>query len=213
MAPTEESTNLSSSKMGKKSKKKSKKQADVVEEREITMDEPFEIVVAPHNFFDAIKELRNASDEVVGMGATLDFEAGAAEISWDISLDDSGTADAGEIDWGIETVASTEPAASVNDTPAGIDWDITTSDVVEPVSEVNGAEAVDVAETVPDMPATDEKGTRVGLLDDNEFRTRVLNDLLELRAFLRQRLVELSGSDSVAFANQFQGSSRKDCML
>ncbi|KAG6976673.1 hypothetical protein JG688_00001112 [Phytophthora aleatoria] len=207
VAPVTESTSSSSSKKDKKSRKKGKKQVEVTEESEITADEPFELVVTPHKFFDAIEELRNASDELVETTATLDFEAEATEISWDISLDDSGTADAGEIDWGIETVASTEPAATVDDVPVEIDWDITTSDVVEPVSEANTSEAADAVGAVLEMAATTGKATRVGLLDDNEIRTRVLNDLLELRAFLRQRLVELSGSDSVAFANQFQGSS------
>lgn len=183
----------------------------MTEEPEIATDEPFELVVAPHKFFDAIEELRNASDELVEAGATLDFEAEAAEISWDISLDDSGTADAGEIDWGIETVAATDPA-DVGDAPVEIDWDITTSDVVESVSEDNATE-VTGEEITLDVPSTSKQVTRVGLLDDNEFRTRVLNDLLELRAFLRQRLVELSGSDSVAFANQFQGSSRTNMVL
>ncbi|EEY59584.1 uncharacterized protein PITG_12157 [Phytophthora infestans T30-4] len=188
-----------------KKKKKSKKQVEAAEEPEVTTDEPFELVLAPHKFFAAIEELRNASNELVETTATLDFEAEAAEISWDISLDGSGTAEVGEIDWGIETVASTEPAEiTVDDAPVEIDWDITTSDAVEPVNEVSAPEAADVVEPVP---ITTGQATRVGLLDDNEFRTRVLNDLLELRAFLRQRLVELSGSDSVAFANQFQGSS------
>ncbi|KAL3662510.1 hypothetical protein V7S43_012366 [Phytophthora oleae] len=209
--PVVESTSASSSrketsKKDKKSKKKSKKQFEVPEEPQMTTSESFELIVAPHKFFDAIKELRNASDQLVETSATLDFEAEAAEISWDISLDESGAADAGEIDWGIETVASTEPATTADDTPVEIDWDITMSDVVDLVSEGNAPEAVDVEEPVLDVPTT-EQITRVGLLDNNEFRNRVLNDLLELRAFLRQRLVELSGSDSVAFANQFQGSS------
>ncbi|GMF49205.1 unnamed protein product [Phytophthora fragariaefolia] len=197
-----DSTSSSSSKKDRKNKKKGKKQAEMTEDVESTTDEPFELVVAPHKFFGAIDELRNASNELVETKAALDFEAEAAEISWDISLDDSGNAEAGEIDWGIETVASTDPTAD-GDAPVEIDWDITTSDVVEPVSEEPAAEM----ETTLDVSTSDEQVTRVGLLDDNEFRTRVLNDLLEMRAFLRQRLVELSASDSVAFANQFQGSS------
>ncbi|KAG6582761.1 CDK5 activator-binding protein [Phytophthora cinnamomi] len=208
VASVVEATSSSSSKKEKKNKKKGKKQPEVTEDPEITTDEPFELVVAPHKFFAAIEELRHASDELVETGAMLDFEAEAAEISWDISLDDSGTADAGEIDWGIETVASADPAAdtSVGDAPVEIDWDITASDVAEPVGQADAIEAAG-AEAMVDVPATSQQVTRVGLLDDSEFRTRVLNDLLELRGFLRQRLIELSASDSVAFANQFQGSS------
>jgi hypothetical protein len=213
VAPVAEPSSSSSKKDKKNKKKKGKKQSELTEDPEITADEPFELVVVPHKFFSAIEELRNASDEVAELDTTLNFETEAAEISWDISLDDSGTADAGEIDWGIETVAATESGAAADDSPAEIDWDITTSDVVEPVSDVNAAGSVAVVEAVPEVSAPAENATRVGLLDDSDFRTRVLNDLLELRAFLRQRLVELSGSDSVAFANQFQGSSRKHCRL
>ncbi|GMF18464.1 unnamed protein product [Phytophthora lilii] len=207
--PAPEPTSSSSSKKDKRGKKKSKKQAEVAEDTVITTDEPFELVVAPHAFFDAIGELRSASDEVVEVSAALNFEADAADISWDISLDESGTADAGEIDWGIETVASTEPvAATANDAPVEIDWDKASSDVVEPVSETSTAEAAgDIVQPAVGASTVVDQVTRVWLLDNNEFRTRVLNDLLELRAFLRQRLVELSSSDSIAFANQFQGSS------
>ncbi|UIZ21616.1 hypothetical protein KXD40_000033 [Peronospora effusa] len=105
----------------------------------------------------------------------------------------------------LHDFASTEPAVAAEDTPVEIDWNIPTSDVVEPVSVMNDTGGTDVE--VPYMPDFAEKITRVGLLDQSEFRTRAVNDLLELRAFLCQRLLELSGSDSVAFANQFQGSS------
>ncbi|KAH7491964.1 hypothetical protein PRIC1_002566 [Phytophthora ramorum] len=207
LAPAETPSSTSSSKKDKKNKKKGKKLAALEDQPEITTGEPFELVIAPPKFFNAIDELRNASDDITEQVATLDFEAEAAEISWDISLDDSGTAEVGEIDWGIETVASTEPTAA-NDAPVEIDWDITPSEVVEPVNEVTATDvSAGVAEESADASTTIDQATRVGLLDDNAFRTRVLNDLLELRAFLRQRLVELSSNDSVAFANQFQGSS------
>ncbi|KAF4320266.1 hypothetical protein BBO99_00003892 [Phytophthora kernoviae] len=154
-----------------------------------------------------IVELCDASDEVMEISTTLDFEAEAAEISWDISLEKSATTEGGDIDWGIETVASTQLTAESADTPVEIDWDITTSDVVEAVDDSNSAEASNIQVTAADESINTVSATRVDLLDDNDFRTRVLNDLLELRAFLRQRFEELSASDSVAFANQFQGSS------
>ncbi|CAI5717905.1 unnamed protein product [Peronospora destructor] len=207
IAPMTESSTLSSSQKDKKSKKKGKKLIEVVEESGATTDELFELVVVPHNFFDALKELCCASDELIDVNATFRFEAEAEDISWDISLGESSTADGNGFDWSIETVASAEPAATAEDTPVEIDWNITTSDVVKPVSEMNGTGGTDVVETVPDTPASVEKITRARLLGQSEFRTRAVNDLLELRAFLRQRLLELSGSDSVAFANQFQGSS------
>uniref|UniRef100_M4BHL0 Uncharacterized protein n=1 Tax=Hyaloperonospora arabidopsidis (strain Emoy2) TaxID=559515 RepID=M4BHL0_HYAAE len=192
------------SQKGTKSKKKGKKTAEATEAREMTTEEPFELVVKPHIFFDALAELKQASEELVAMNAASDFEVGVAKISWDVSPEDcNSTANADVIDWGIETVGFAEPDAAAEDAPVEIDWDITTLDVVEAVGAENDTEGREVVEAVPSVPST----TRVGLLHESEFRTRVLNDLLELRAFLRQRRIELSGSDSIAFANQFQGYS------
>ncbi|KAG7399476.1 Protein of unknown function (DUF773) [Phytophthora boehmeriae] len=207
VAPISSSAGSTSSKKDRKQKRKDRKQAPVDEAPVSLTEEPFELVVAPHKFFEAIQELRDASDEVVEIGTTLDFEEEAAEISWDISLGESGAAEDGEIDWGIETVASVQPTSESADTPVEIDWDITMSDVVEPVDNSNSGEVSGTEITATGESVNAASATRVGLLDDNDFRTRVLNDLLELRAFLRQRFVELSASDSVAFANQFQGSS------
>lgn len=146
-------------------------------------EESFELVSAPFQFFTALKELKeaDASLEEAPLPTSLDFEAEAAEISWDITLDDSGAAGGGDtIDWGIETVA-TQEGEGTEQAPAEIDWDITTSDM--------SAEIVTVEEETP--AAEPKPSTRVGLLSDSDFRTRVLNDLQELRAFLRQREVEL----------------------
>ncbi|TMW66533.1 hypothetical protein Poli38472_004298 [Pythium oligandrum] len=164
----------------------------------------------PFDFFTAIKELRTAS-EAFDSPRSFDFEAEAADIDWDISLADTSSADGATIDWGIETL-SEDPTTTVTsddnavdlDVPVEIDWDITT-DVIEPV-EVADVSAIDgsapvVIETVVDA------SSRVGLLSDNEFRSRVLNELLELKAFLGQRRQELADNTNVAFANQFQGTS------
>lgn len=171
--------------------KKDKKKVAVVEEP---------IVPEPYVFFTAIEQLRAASDEEVA--SSFDFEAEAAEISWDISIDDNGSGETATIDWGIETL-STEPTAA-DDTPIEIDWDITSaSDVVDISSE---AFVEDMTAGITVEPAA--PSTRVGLMNESDFRARVLNDLLELRAFLQQRAVELAAtSQNVAFANQFHGSS------
>ncbi|CAH0520816.1 unnamed protein product [Peronospora belbahrii] len=207
MTSVAECSSSSFSKKGENSRKKGKKLTKVVgivEEREVTTDE---VAATPHNFFSALKELCSASDVVPEVHASFDYNAEAAEISWDISLGEDRTADVNEIDWGIEMVGSTEPIATSNNTPVEIDWGSTSSYMVKPVSDLNGAEGIYVVEPAPKVPATAETITRVGLLDDYDFRTRALNDLLELQAFLRQRKIELSGNNSVAFANQFQGFS------
>lgn len=187
---------------GKKAKP-SKKQGAEESDSPRSAEDPFELVDSPYVFFTAIKELQEADDKIED--AAFDFEAEATEISWDISVDESGTAEAGEIDWGIETVTAQESEdTSVNmDAPVEIDWDITTTDAS--LETADNAEAEQHADLTVETPAM--AATRVGLLSDSDFRTRILNDLLELRAFLRQREAELAGGDHVAFANQFQGSS------
>ncbi|KAI9914039.1 hypothetical protein PsorP6_005082 [Peronosclerospora sorghi] len=192
----------------KKTKQSSTKQTQEMKKQEMTTDKAPQLSSAPHKFLDALHELREASDKVTEVKTAFDFEAEAAEMSWDISLNDSGVADIGEIDWNIEMVASVEPAALDDDTPVEIDWDI-----MEPVRLLNDAQAVDLNESEPKTPVVSEAITRVELLENSDFRARALNDLLELQAFLRQRLVELGESDSVAFANQFQSSSGKNCTL
>ena len=98
------------------------------------------------------------------MNATLHFEVEAEDIGWDISLGNSNKADGSGIDWDIETVASTEPAATAEDTSVEIDWNITTLDVVEPLSEMNGTGGTDVVEAMPDTPASAATITRVEIL-------------------------------------------------
>lgn len=181
------------------------------------LDDAFETVSAPFEFFSALGELRAAKDQGEQAAANLDFEAEAAEINWDFSIDGSGSSEEATIDWGIESASNDVVVATGNvegavdlDVPVEIDWDITSSDVGESVdASFDGAAAVDGIETLDvgvDL-ATSMETTRVGLLSENEFRTRIQNDLLELRTFLRQRKEELKGNDNVAFANQFQGSS------
>ncbi|KAL7686481.1 putative CDK5 regulatory subunit-associated protein [Plasmopara halstedii] len=194
-------------KKDKKTRKKGKKQIELAGEPEIKAEEPYELIAASHNFFFTMEKLRNASDELVESAPTLDFEAEAADIIWDISIDDTGTADADEIDWGIRSVASVTASSTLDDVPAEIDWEITSSDVLEPIGEGGPFKTVEIMDSAENAFATTEKLTRVQLLANTEFRTCALNDLLEIHAFLCQRLSELSGSSSVAFANQFQGSS------
>lgn len=207
-------TSTSSSKKDKKRHAKSSISAtDSVTD---SFSDSFATVHTPFAFFSAIEELRVAKDEVVDDAVNLDFETEAAEINWDFSIADSGSNEGATIDWGIETVpddaATTSSGELIDpDTPVEIDWDISSSDVGESVDDsvnIGGAVAADPLSSlgVRETAASDEP-TRVGLLSENEFRTRIQNDLLELRTFLRQRKEELKGNDNVAFANQFQGSS------
>ncbi|TYZ68706.1 hypothetical protein PybrP1_005397, partial [[Pythium] brassicae (nom. inval.)] len=52
-------------------------------------DSVFEAVAVPFAFFAAINELRGAKDEVESPASSFDFEAEAAEINWDLSIEES----------------------------------------------------------------------------------------------------------------------------
>lgn len=207
-----------SSSSSKKDKKKRGAKAAAADAASLEpLDAAFETVAAPFAFFTAIEELRAASDRVAAAPSLLDFEAEAAEIDWDFSIDESGSGDAATIDWGIEAVAADDGAVAGGDVadldaPVEIDWDITSTDVVdmeEPAFSLgNGDDAATAVDSIVSLAIDGDAAepTRVGLLEESEFRTRVQNDLLELRAFLHQRSVELQSSNSVAFANQFQGT-------
>ncbi|GAB9468500.1 Cdk5rap3 protein [Globisporangium polare] len=214
--PPAVSVSAAASKKDKKAKNAKASPAD--SSKQDALNDAFETVSAPFEFFSALNELRVAKDQAEDATMTLDFEAEAAEISWDFSIDGSGSSEEATIDWGIESASDDVVATSSGDdavdldAPMEIDWDITSSGVVESVdASFDGAAAamVDGIQTLDagvDLAVSMET-TRVGLLSENEFRTRIQNDLLELRTFLRQRKEELKGNDNVAFANQFQGSS------
>ncbi|TDH70376.1 hypothetical protein CCR75_000390 [Bremia lactucae] len=184
-----------------------------VEVFDIANDWPSELTGIPHGFFGAIKELQIARDGLMEVAPPLNFEIEAVDINWDITCDGSATADVEKIDWDIGPAASTNAAAAIDDVPVEIDWGITSSDVEEPLGDVNTSEAADVIEAISEITITNERPSRGSLLSCSDFRTRILNDLLEMRAFFLQRLAEITGGDSVAFANQYQGSSRKKVLF
>jgi hypothetical protein len=171
-------------------------------------------------FFHAIAELRAAEDvhptQVEQDSVGVDLSSDDAEINWDISLEDTGAVVSmdeegvvSSIDWGIET-ASVETATNVEEdaSPVEIDWDISTDNVgiVDTTADISTPVIANAFSANPNDSTSLDKSTRIGLLMDTEIRNRVLNDLLELRAFLRQRTQELLAEDNVAFANHFQGT-------
>ena len=120
--------------------------------------------------------------------AGIDF--GEIDLSRDIDLgDDVSLGDGGEIDWGdgnIEEIA-----------PADIDYNVSLEEsgiVVEAAGHEGGNATGTEAYTILDNPTT---------------RSDFINDLFELEAFLKLRLYEFKGNDTVNFLSfsQLQDSS------
>jgi CDK5 regulatory subunit-associated protein 3 len=158
-------------------------------------------------------------DEKARLAAESEAAAMAADdigggIDWGISLEEDGTAEAAEIDWGLtieaedggEEVAGDIDAVVVEDADAGdaptISWDF------EVVDDESGADSAgdNAGNTAVelDTDAVDDEA-RKSLLEDAKIRQGFITDLLELEAFLKQRVNEIkSQGDDPMYAVQFQ---------
>ncbi|OQR82659.1 hypothetical protein ACHHYP_15685 [Achlya hypogyna] len=134
----------------------------------------------------ALQGYLNGSRAAPRLAALTAFWATPVHAPAPVSMDDSSPV---EIQWTPASVGGEEPTGS-----SDIDWGI----------EVAG-EAIDWGITAVETPHVPEIApqTQVDLLLHAESRAQITNDLLELRAFLAQRRVELKTPD-LAFANQFQ---------
>ena len=142
-----------------------------------------------------LPNLRRLVAEGAALVPEVSVAAVAAEdddIDWGIS---SGGGDGGggaDIDWdlGIESAGGEEEVAAVE-----IEWDIGI--------ESSGADAIEIEAVEIECEGAGSSLT----LADAPFRSGLLNDAVELRAFLLQREAELSGDGGSAFMGQFQGES------
>ena len=141
--------------------------------------------------------------------ASANAEPPAGGIDWDV--DASAVETAVEIDWDVGDVVEVEAAGAV-ETAVEIDWDV--GDVVvedagadrspSPADSVSASEtrakASARAEDAEDADDTSrsEAASLGRALADRDFRARVLDDLLELRAFLAQRPSDASSGESAS---------------
>lgn len=144
-------------------------------------------------------------------------------IDWDITVDSS------QIDWDIGTVeeaddtsnglasyeiidaSDIEQSYSQNDAEktdqefpvSDISWDIS---VEHP--QIDVINESDLSSAVPELPApgynaTNETHERSQFLE-TEYRSKVLDDVFEIKAFLHQRLTELTNGDTLSLQHQVQ---------
>jgi hypothetical protein len=154
-----------------------------------------------------------------GNDNSIEIEHGA--IDWGVGASGSDTIDWGvgeenpgevvDIDWGIDTVTDDSKLDS------DINWDI---GEVENENE-NGAEinwdidldetGADAADHTIDVTHEQENVTGVGRFLETEYRNMLLSDLVELKAFVKQRVEELERQDSAALKNQVQAMAPAAC--
>ncbi|CAH9105604.1 unnamed protein product [Cuscuta epithymum] len=141
--------------------------------------------------------------------AIADADSAADGIDWDITLDSS------QIDWDIgTTVEETEengngfgPYEIVNaiDTEAPvseISWDINVDNPqVDVVTEVNLLNSLSHVNASTDAYIT---GSERSPLLETEYRNGILDDLFEVKAFLNQRLIELTNEETLSLQHQVQ---------
>jgi hypothetical protein len=127
-------------------------------------------------------------------------------ISWDVAVEEPAAADAGEaaaaaagpsLDWDIDMSGIGVESAGESSTAAaapGIDWGIDLGaagiDAAAAGSTAAGASSAAAAAGFSGDAAADR------LQHDSEYRSQLLDDLQELRAFLLSRKAGLSGSSS-----------------
>jgi hypothetical protein len=143
-------------------------------------------------------------------------EPPAGGIDWDVSVADggaesTGTAAAVEIDWDVGDVVEVEVDEPIGietiEAPIEIDWDVR-GFVVEDAGDARAETNVEKetnglakAESRDDSTTNDSSSSSSSFgraFTDREFRARVLDDLLELRAFLTQRAADAGASGESA---------------
>jgi len=142
-----------------------------------------------------------------------DISVDANEIDWDIGAVEQPAEESGDgfesyeiIDANIELAGSENYNVSVSDNPSlnkeglassesGICWDITADDSEESVHD---------NANIQNAPMLSEDRSR---LLEKEYRNDILDDLLEVKSFLTQRLGEMRNGDTSSLQHQVQAVS------
>ena len=139
-------------------------------------------------------------------------EPPAGGIDWDVSVADGGAESTGtpaavEIDWDVGDVVEVEvdepTGVETIEAPIEIDWDVrgfVVEDAGDARAETNVEKETNGFVSTKTLAETnDSSSSSFGrAFTDREFRARVLDDLLELRAFLTQRAADAGASGESA---------------
>jgi hypothetical protein len=154
-------------------------------------------------------------------GAAAVVEPPAGGIDWGVSVEDDGgdpgaaavvEPPAGGIDWGVSVEDDGGGGAP---SAGGIDWDV--GDFVVEATASGETSSAPLApptpgpseESDPPSPPASELPFHLALRDQ-AFRASVADDLCELRAFLRQRAVDLRGREAATLLASAPASVRSN---
>lgn len=137
-----------------------------------------------------------------------------SDINWDIGIDTlpSGVTSAAESAQLLEgsTDGVIVKGGDDDEDGGGINWDIDVDDVGVDTLQSGSEETGKVLPVTQDSRIEQEMG-RIGCFVQTEYRNRLLDDLCELRAFVKQRLEEMGRHDTAALQNQVQAVMSPAC--
>jgi hypothetical protein len=139
---------------------------------------------------------------VGGIDWVVEEEAAPVDVKWDIGVEETATdAEASGISWDFEAItveADSGAAATAADAGAtGISWDIDISGS----SDVAGTTAGTTAGGTIFASGSDVAPEVARLIVDGAYRAKLLDDLHELRAFLKARVSELGTENQSLLAS------------
>ncbi|CAM6034819.1 unnamed protein product [Sphagnum compactum] len=137
-----------------------------------------------------------------------------SDINWDIGIDTlpSGVTSAAESAQLLQgsTDGVIVKGGDDDEDGGGINWDIDVDDVGVDTLQSGSEETGKVLPVIQDSRIEQEMG-RIGCFVQTEYRNRLLDDLCELRAFVKQRLEEMGRHDTAALQNQVQAVMSPAC--
>lgn len=155
-------------------------------------------------FFPVLSKVRRGEKLLVMEGGWEEAGAegqGVVEIDWgaEMSSAEGVTIEGGGggIDWGEGDEGGPEEGKSVEPAVHEIEWNIATTRSSSSTSPLPPARAA------PTETSIDGQGGSI--LADATLRAELLNELVELESFLRQRRLEVGDTDNVVFVGQYHG--------
>lgn len=134
-----------------------------------------------------------------GIETVTTTNTGADNIDWG----EGGEADAGGIDWGDSGETIDWGEAGQDNQDSAIDWGDDAGTADHELTVDSGG--ITLEESGQDEEAIRGEDAET-LMDTTQTRNLLIDELLELQGFLRQRLIEMKSDSDVLSANQFQSA-------
>ncbi|PFX23211.1 CDK5 regulatory subunit-associated protein 3-like [Stylophora pistillata] len=145
------------------------------------------------------KENEESGDIDWGIETVTTTNTGADNIDWG----EGGEADAGGIDWGDSGETIDWGEAGQDNQDSAIDWGDDAGTADHELTVDSGG--ITLEESGQDEEAIRGEDAET-LMDTTQTRNLLIDELLELQGFLRQRLIEMKSDSDVLSANQFQSA-------